>query len=176
MNRHPADSDASDRLTCEALREELGVWIDGELSAAEAKVVERHISGCTACRKLERKLREDWSLLERLPAPPIGDREPFLGTVRRRIRAGRTRVVARLALALSAAAALLFAVLFIEFRPTGNNEAEFLDSLPILVDIREETRDLDADFIGLLLEELDPGDEPVEFEFFLEEELEGTRS
>jgi hypothetical protein len=81
------------------------------------------------------------------------------------------------------AAAVVLAALLLPREP-GSGEAEFLHSLPILVDLREETRDLDAELIGLLLDRLgeEPaggeadGGVPIELDPLLEEELEGMRS
>ena len=54
--------------TCEDIRELLGVWLDGELSPADAEAIRLHLQGCPQCdgelRQLERLHSSLKSLIE----------------------------------------------------------------------------------------------------------------
>jgi Putative zinc-finger len=41
---------------CENIRESIGSWLDGELSAAESESVRSHLASCTDCGEAQRRL------------------------------------------------------------------------------------------------------------------------
>jgi anti-sigma factor RsiW len=44
--------------SCEHIEESLGVWLDGELSLAEAEAIRRHLESCTQCDGKRRQLEK----------------------------------------------------------------------------------------------------------------------
>jgi anti-sigma factor RsiW len=44
--------------SCEHIEQSLGVWLDGELSLAEAEVIRRHLESCTQCDGKRRQLEK----------------------------------------------------------------------------------------------------------------------
>ena len=46
------------RPECRARLERLFAYIDGELSAARARTLERHLAACECCAELQRDLRQ----------------------------------------------------------------------------------------------------------------------
>lgn len=54
-------------MDCETIREQLGAYIDGELSVADRDAAEAHLAGCDACRAELESLR---SLATGLATPP----------------------------------------------------------------------------------------------------------
>jgi anti-sigma factor RsiW len=76
---------------CEAIRESIGSWLDGELSAAESESVRAHVASCAACAESQRRIeRIDVALKAVLavPAPQI-EFMPFWRGVERRINEKR---------------------------------------------------------------------------------------
>lgn len=55
----------------EALRERLSAYLDGELAAADAAALERHLAECAECRDEVTGLREVRALLRALPQPAL---------------------------------------------------------------------------------------------------------
>ena len=94
--------------SCEHERQ-LSAYHDGELPAAEAAGLERHLAGCEACAAELRKLRAMSRLLssaiEAQPVPPEA-----MDRWRRSVRPGRDRVILRMTEMLSAAAAAILLV------------------------------------------------------------------
>ncbi len=43
---------------CERIQESLGIWIDGELKAADSESVGTHVRGCADCRAAQRRLEK----------------------------------------------------------------------------------------------------------------------
>jgi anti-sigma factor RsiW len=43
---------------CENIRESIGSWLDGELSAAESESVRAHLASCTDCGEAQRRLEK----------------------------------------------------------------------------------------------------------------------
>lgn len=43
---------------CENIRESIGGWLDGELSAAESESVRAHLASCTDCGEAQRRLEK----------------------------------------------------------------------------------------------------------------------
>ncbi len=174
-----AGQDRPNGPECNQAAEWIGLSIDGEIDAADAAALASHLESCDACRRLDAEQREDWSLLGSLPEPPSVDADSYVGAVRHEIRAATRRRIARLVPAAAAAAVIAVAALFVGTRETAP-DADFLQSVPVLVDLRSETRDLDEEMIGRIFDRLDPTaeaepEEGFELELFLEEELEGTR-
>jgi anti-sigma factor RsiW len=44
--------------SCEHIEESLGVWLDGELSLAEAEIIRRHLESCAQCDGKRRQLEK----------------------------------------------------------------------------------------------------------------------
>ena len=77
---------------CKFIRESLGAWLDGELSASDAELVNLHLESCAPCEKERRQLEKlNVSLQSLLVAnvPPIAF-EPFWDGVQDRIAAVRS--------------------------------------------------------------------------------------
>lgn len=54
-------------MSCQQIGTRLDEWVDGTLSAAERREMERHLADCADCRRAEAELRE---LLERVASLP----------------------------------------------------------------------------------------------------------
>jgi anti-sigma factor RsiW len=65
-------------MKCHQIENKLSAYQDGELSASEKELVERHLAGCHACREQQLKLQQTWQALgeitEILPAPGFFER------------------------------------------------------------------------------------------------------
>ena len=76
---------------CEAIRESIGTWLDGELYGAAAETVRAHVEGCATCGEERRQLEKlDMALktvLETEPLPVHG--QSFWHDLRRRLVAKR---------------------------------------------------------------------------------------
>jgi hypothetical protein len=70
-------------MTCEELDARLDDWIDGTLPAAEARLVEAHLSDCGACRESERRLRQVLAHAAALPRSVTPPRDLWPGIARR---------------------------------------------------------------------------------------------
>jgi anti-sigma factor RsiW len=79
-------------MDCEATRERLGAWIDGELVQADAALVRAHVESCPSCSAERRRLeRLQASLLRALQTESSRIAfEPFWEGVRRRISEQRS--------------------------------------------------------------------------------------
>ncbi len=55
-------------MTCDAYREHLSAWVDGELPPDLEEAVRRHLDGCPTCRATVDQLRATAGLVARLPA------------------------------------------------------------------------------------------------------------
>ena len=81
--------------SCAEIQESLGTWLDGELSPADANVVQTHVKSCSACdqelRQLE-KLNHSMETALTSQAIPIAF-APFWRGVRERITEKRPRYV-----------------------------------------------------------------------------------
>jgi anti-sigma factor RsiW len=77
---------------CEDIAESLGVWLDGELSLADAEVIRLHLEGCALCEGKRRQLENLNSSLKSLldASLPRVALEPFWRGVQERIAAKRT--------------------------------------------------------------------------------------
>jgi anti-sigma factor RsiW len=76
---------------CENIRESIGSWLDGELSAAESESVRAHVASCTDCGAAQRRLEKMHGALKAAltsPAPQI-DFMSFWGGVEDRINERR---------------------------------------------------------------------------------------
>lgn len=98
---------------CDAMRESLQAFLDGELGGADRARVEAHLDGCAACRRRASRYRRLFLLLE---DPAVPEASPALtAAVMRRVAAGRARDqrwqrwVAAAAVALVVAAGTLLA-------------------------------------------------------------------
>lgn len=105
-------------LSCEAVREHLGAYLDGELdgprpaSTPSSAGVRAHLATCPACETARRDLEQDWSLLAHWPAPgDLDDGPAFLRRVQDRLATHRRHSQWRVrALSLAAAAVVLISV------------------------------------------------------------------
>jgi anti-sigma factor RsiW len=71
---------------CEGIRESIGSWLDGELSAAESESVRAHLAGCTDCGETRRRLEKMQLVLKAAltsPAPQIEFMSFWRGVERR---------------------------------------------------------------------------------------------
>ena len=71
---------------CEGIRESIGSWLDGELSAAESESVRAHLAGCTDCGETRRRLEKMQLALKAAltsPAPQIEFMSFWRGVERR---------------------------------------------------------------------------------------------
>jgi anti-sigma factor RsiW len=87
MSLHP------DGLTCESVCDELERLVDGDLSPAEAAVMERHLESCAGCRAerlMARQIRDELRALPHLDAPPEVI-ETVIETARREHEAAEAR-------------------------------------------------------------------------------------
>jgi anti-sigma factor RsiW len=109
-------------MKCEDVSNDLMAYADGRASAGARRVIEEHISGCTACRTRVEEFRKVWSVLDEAPAiePSFG----FDARLRQRIAAEPRRPrffwfvpQPRLALSMALLAAMLVLVAKL---PTGN--------------------------------------------------------
>ena len=77
---------------CEDIAESLGVWLDGELSLADAEVIRLHLEGCALCEGKRRQLEKLHSSLKSLLDAnlPRVALEPFWRGVQERIAEKRT--------------------------------------------------------------------------------------
>jgi anti-sigma factor RsiW len=50
-------------MKCHQIENKLSAYQDGELSASENELVERHLAGCHACREQHVKLQQTWKAL-----------------------------------------------------------------------------------------------------------------
>jgi predicted anti-sigma-YlaC factor YlaD len=92
------------RISCEQARERLSLQLDDELSAHEARLLDRHLDGCPSCAAFAWGVREYTELLRTTPLEPA----PQVWLVR---RPAATRLAARVAaVTAAAAAAVLVAV------------------------------------------------------------------
>jgi anti-sigma factor RsiW len=59
---------------CEVIRERIGTWLDGELSAAQSESVRAHVANCTDCGETQRRMEKMHLALKAAltpQAPPI---------------------------------------------------------------------------------------------------------
>jgi anti-sigma factor RsiW len=77
---------------CEDIAESLGVWLDGELSLADAEMIRLHLQGCAQCDGKRRQLEKLHSSLKSLfeANSPRVALEPFWRGVQERIAERRT--------------------------------------------------------------------------------------
>jgi len=71
---------------CEGIRESIGSWLDGELSAAESESVCAHLASCTDCGETRRRLEKMQLALKAAltsPAPQIEFMSFWRGVERR---------------------------------------------------------------------------------------------
>lgn len=108
------------RTNCDRARERLSLQLDGELSAHEAGLLERHLAGCVACAAFAADVSESTALLRAAPLEPA---PPFL-LLR---RPAATRMASRVAaVAAAAAAVVLVAVSALSLQGnTGRTSADF---------------------------------------------------
>lgn len=61
-------------MDCPRIQENLSAWLDGEMPAAEAEALRRHVESCAACRQMAEELRSVSTLLKgaRRQAAPAG--------------------------------------------------------------------------------------------------------
>jgi len=74
---------------CEATREGVQAYLDGELEPAEQARLEGHLSGCPSCQRLVARYRRLFTVLEE-PAIPQAPSN-LVGAVMRRVAAERAR-------------------------------------------------------------------------------------
>jgi anti-sigma factor RsiW len=112
-------------MSCREDQSKLSAWLDSELSAAEARDVEAHVTRCAACRELVSELRE----VKALVVSAVSELEPDPFFVAR-FRARRDELATapwwtwrRLALTFLplAAAALVAALLSVRGSGEGND-------------------------------------------------------
>jgi anti-sigma factor RsiW len=80
---------------CEAARQELNAYVDGELAPEERMAIERHLEGCAACRaesELLRLVTQSLSLVPR-PEPPEAMRQRLLTQVMAELSPRRMEIV-----------------------------------------------------------------------------------
>ena len=70
---------------CASLENKLVEYLDGRAQPAERQAVERHLSGCAACRSRAQEFRAVWSALDDLPQ--ISPSPTFDASLRARIAA-----------------------------------------------------------------------------------------
>jgi anti-sigma factor RsiW len=77
---------------CEDIAESLGVWLDGELSLADAEVIRLHLESCAQCDGKRRQLEKLHSSLKSLLGSNLPQLalEPFWRGVQERIAEKRT--------------------------------------------------------------------------------------
>ena len=77
---------------CEDIAESLGVWLDGELSLADAEVIRLHLESCAQCDGKRRQLEKLNSSLKSLLGSNLPQLalEPFWRGVQERIAEKRT--------------------------------------------------------------------------------------
>ncbi len=70
-------------MDCRAVRERLSLYLDGELSGSELKLIAEHIETCTACRAELSSLEQTVDWLRRLEpvAIPSGLKDKILARV-----------------------------------------------------------------------------------------------
>ncbi|HSK16033.1 MAG TPA: zf-HC2 domain-containing protein [Gaiellaceae bacterium] len=126
---------------CDRPREWVSLRVDGELSLLEEELLERHLSGCAACREFEDDLRSTTELLRAtpleapsrrvsVPAPAESER------TRRPVGGRRTALAAAAALAVGA---VLGATLE---RPSNVQPSERGPEVSLLSNDFEELREL----------------------------------
>jgi hypothetical protein len=95
-------------IRCERARHWASLRVDGELSALEGQLLERHLDACEACRAFEEGMSSATGLLRTTP-PELPSRRfrPPARQVRFRPMRRRTALVAAAALALGALAGSL---------------------------------------------------------------------
>lgn len=113
-------------MDCRAVRERLSLYLDGELSGSELKLIAEHIETCTACRAELSSLEQTVDWLRRLEpvAIPSGLKDKILARVwatsdspplaaTQRLTMGWQRVWRRWGRTMSAAAAVLIVAVLI---------------------------------------------------------------
>ena len=110
--------------------DQLPLWIEGDLAAAELAAVDRHLADCPACRAAAESLRTSQTWLREALAPPFDarDHDAFrrrvMDQIRAESRAPSRRLNPRPALLAACAAALLVATLtWRRERPTSGRPA-----------------------------------------------------
>ena len=95
---------------CERARQWASLRLDGELSALEGRLLERHLGVCEACRSFEAFMRSSTTLVRGTAAevPTRRFEQPRRPLVRFPLERRRTALVAAAALALGAFAGALF--------------------------------------------------------------------
>lgn len=71
-------------MTCARVRESLPLFVEGDLTAAEASSLGAHLAGCAACREEEAAFRASQAFLKEVPTPVFD--ETFHADVRRAVR------------------------------------------------------------------------------------------
>jgi len=82
-----------DEMDCKEFREWLDLYVDGELSGADADAAREHVRGCASCAKAEAGLRHLRSSLKRVVnrhRPPPGLEAQVLSSLRPRKRGKST--------------------------------------------------------------------------------------
>jgi anti-sigma factor RsiW len=76
---------------CESIKESIGSWLDGELSAAEGESVRAHLASCTGCGETQRRLEKMDQTLKAALTSQASQIEfmPFWREVERRINQKR---------------------------------------------------------------------------------------
>jgi hypothetical protein len=146
MNNHRSDpSSLPNPSECSRALDDLGAFLDGELTPEACVRFKDHLAACDYCRRHEAALRDDWQLLEKLPASAAYDPEAFVVGVRRRIGRDRRRRFLRVAVAAVAAAVLGF-VLWSRDADRVEDEA-IIQSLAVVEDLHGE---IDPQILNLL--------------------------
>src|SRR5262249_58823800 len=97
-------------MNCSQVRERLPGLLYGDLSAAEADGVEKHLAACAACQREHVALHGVRRALDTLPTPPVAIDLPRLYHEESVRRARQLRRWRRTALALAGIAAVLLLV------------------------------------------------------------------
>ncbi|MGH3092088.1 MAG: zf-HC2 domain-containing protein [Gaiellaceae bacterium] len=96
-------------MRCERARQWASLRLDGELSALEGRLLERHLGVCGPCRSFEAVMRSSTTLVRGTPAelPTRRFEQPRRPLVRFPLERRRTALIAAAALALGAFAGSL---------------------------------------------------------------------
>ena len=96
-------------MRCERARQWASLRLDGELSALEGRLLERHLGACESCRSFDAVMRSSTSLVRAAPLelPTRRFERPRRPLVRFPLARRRTALVAAAALALGAFAGSL---------------------------------------------------------------------
>ena len=116
-------------MNCQEFEIALHPYVDGELPVGEMTAAEAHTAECRRCHALARQEREFRQLLQRQPreAAPDALRAQIRASLRRQARRRVVRPMFVVPVLISAAAALLVAVLLPVFRPAPSLVRELVD-------------------------------------------------